>query len=507
MGSGSEATPVPPSPEPVVPTDAPPPPPQDPSPPAVELPVEPPAPPVVVDPPVEPPPPVVVEPPPPVVVEPPVEPPAPVVVDPPPSPVEPPPPVVVEPPPPPPPPQEPPPAPPVVVEPLVVRVDLASENPLVVDRTGKLTIRITNPGPVSLGGLTVRLTPPVGYTFAGPPGPVDPVGALTPAANDTCSVVGELVCSWAAVDPGPGVEMVTRVRIAADSPTFEGGTVLFTASASADPGAVTIDVGSGLALDLLGGSAMSRQTFDHARALTVAATTVACPPSGPCVSGAWGAQDLDADPTTINATSSALTLGPGGATVRWAGLYWGGGICETSCELVPKVRIGEGGYLPVTTEATSRIDGRVQGFAEVTDLFVGAKGELIVWVADLPVATNRSGGWALVVVIDASDPTETVAVVDGLTALPTRVGLEAAGEYTVTVLTAARLDRSPLLATVESNTLRLESATPTVRDRGGWELSRGVIMVSGPDGAELELGSDRGGWFGLAVLTTGPGTP
>lgn len=129
--------------------------------------------------------------------------------------------------------------------------------------------------------------------------------------------------------------------------------------------------------------------------------------------------DVDADPTTFNSSSATLTLPPG-ATVAWAGLYWGGNYIPPAGDGAPppdstlrgQVRFSTpaAGYtvvvasqldnLPITTGVPRRY---FQGFADVTAM-VQAGGGGSYTVADLQTATggNRHGGWALVVVL--SDP-------------------------------------------------------------------------------------------------------
>lgn len=146
-----------------------------------------------------------------------------------------------------------------------------------------------------------------------------------------------------------------------------------------------------------------------------------------------GYVDIDSDGATQNSSSATLTL-PVGATVQWAGLYWGGmysstfaGITNPTGLDIDQVQFrtpGTGGYSIINSEVrnveTTSFAGwnSFMSFAEVTSL-VQAGGNGNYFVADIALATGRSftgpyGGWNLIVIYE--DPTElsrNIAVWDG----------------------------------------------------------------------------------------------
>lgn len=139
--------------------------------------------------------------------------------------------------------------------------------------------------------------------------------------------------------------------------------------------------------------------------------------------------DQDSDPATFNSSSATLSL-PAGATVLWAGLYWG---AEAPTSAIPNpntIRFrtpGSSTYTSITASQTDtclRPDNRrqYQGFREVTAL-VQAAGPGIYWVADVPAssnATDRYAGWGLVVVYQhSSQPLRHLNVYDGYAAVTT----------------------------------------------------------------------------------------
>lgn len=406
-----------------------------------------------------------------------------------------------------PPPQ--PPAPPV--ETRAVRIVLATTKPLVIGRTGSITVRVTNAGGAALNGLVVRLSPAADLRLLSGEASLGPAGLLGPAAQPPCAVAGgDLECAWASLDPAATVEAVIPVRVLAGSGTPAPGVELtFTVAATDAAGEVTLHPDTRTTLQLSASPVALRQVFTGALATVAVATTVACPPGGNCAAGAgpWGPQDRDENPATTNATSAPLSLPATGTAIRWAGLYWGGARCEQPCGS-PLVRVGEGDYLAVGWGETSWAGDRVQGFVDVTDLFVvdvGPADRSTFWVADLPVAADRPAGWVLVVVSDAADPASTVSVIDGLSALPVHIALalDGSGPVEVAVLTSDPDDASPVEVTVGSTTTRLESASGEpdgVPKSTGWDLGTAVIE---PAGTELVVVSGRGGWFGLAVISSG----
>jgi len=137
--------------------------------------------------------------------------------------------------------------------------------------------------------------------------------------------------------------------------------------------------------------------------------------------------DVDADPTTFNSSSADLSI-PAGATVSFAGLYWGGdtsggagGAAAPSPAFANSVLFqapGAAGYTPVTgaLDMSTTWPTRFQGFADVT-ADVAAAGPGSYSVANLQTGTggDRYGGWTLVVAYrEPGQPVRDLSVYDGL---------------------------------------------------------------------------------------------
>ncbi len=131
--------------------------------------------------------------------------------------------------------------------------------------------------------------------------------------------------------------------------------------------------------------------------------------------------DADSDPTTFNSSSATLNL-PVGATVLWAGLYWGAdaptlpspNMVRFRTPALPTYTALTSGQTDSLTAGTNRI--RYQGFVEVTAL-VQAGGSGTYWVANVQGSPNnpdRYAGWGLVVVYQhSSQPLRHLNVYDG----------------------------------------------------------------------------------------------
>jgi uncharacterized repeat protein (TIGR01451 family) len=177
-------------------------------------------------------------------------------------------------------------------------------------------------------------------------------------------------------------------------------------------------------------------------AITMAANTVlTCPASdakcAPAQTGGsasnntfrMGYVDVDADAATFDSSRATLRL-PSGATVLYAGLYWGantaagsGGAAARDPAARGRVLLatpGSAGYRPVAAAtvdrgaATSQKDA-YQGFADVTSL-VRAAGAGDYTVADVQSGTgeDRYAGWALVVAYrDRTAPARNLTLFDG----------------------------------------------------------------------------------------------
>ncbi|PZA08210.1 MULTISPECIES: DUF11 domain-containing protein [unclassified Meiothermus] len=141
--------------------------------------------------------------------------------------------------------------------------------------------------------------------------------------------------------------------------------------------------------------------------------------------------DADTDPSTFNSSSATLSL-PAGATVLWAGLYWGAeyqGSAPPSPAQVGFRTPAMSGYQTLTATQTDYANSdpgyiRYQRFAEVTSL-VQAGGSGTYWVANVQATQYTSGtapspyaGWSLVVVYQRSgEPLRHLRVYDGFAAV------------------------------------------------------------------------------------------
>jgi hypothetical protein len=143
------------------------------------------------------------------------------------------------------------------------------------------------------------------------------------------------------------------------------------------------------------------QTHARGNLATAANTLLSCPAATPgCPAAAAGTGgnrqnnnwamtyvDSDADPDTFNSSAAALTLPPG-ATVTFAGLYWGADLTGASNGLAaPTPAFADtamldtpaaGGYVQVTGAQKDVAGGlwpqRYQEFADVTDAVAAAGG-------------------------------------------------------------------------------------------------------------------------------------
>ena len=131
---------------------------------------------------------------------------------------------------------------------------------------------------------------------------------------------------------------------------------------------------------------------------------------------------------TVNSSSATVTL-PAGATVLWAGLYWGadrapgrtGGGTERRRQGTVKLKVPGGTYQAITATA-GRLPHlepqsmRYRAFRDVTAQ-VAAGGAGTYWVGDVQTGTghDRFAGWALFVAYrDNAQPVRRLNVYDGL---------------------------------------------------------------------------------------------
>ncbi|CAB4695702.1 unannotated protein [freshwater metagenome] len=135
--------------------------------------------------------------------------------------------------------------------------------------------------------------------------------------------------------------------------------------------------------------------------------------------------DVDSDSSTFNSSQSTLAL-PAGATVLFAGLYWGGEVTAgsggsaaptTSARNTVKLKApGASSYTTITASVVDDGDIIYQGFADVTSR-VAAAGNGTYTVANVQTGTgaDRLGGWSLVIAYrDTSQPARNLSVFDGL---------------------------------------------------------------------------------------------
>lgn len=124
--------------------------------------------------------------------------------------------------------------------------------------------------------------------------------------------------------------------------------------------------------------------------------------------------DVDGDAGTFSSSTATLTL-PAGATVSWAGLYWGG---DSNHALRSQVKLGTpaAGYVTLNATQLDVAGTDYQGFVDVTTR-VQAGGNGLYRVADVRStnnSSNRHAGWALIVLYqDAAQPMRNLVVLDG----------------------------------------------------------------------------------------------
>ena len=137
--------------------------------------------------------------------------------------------------------------------------------------------------------------------------------------------------------------------------------------------------------------------------------------------------DRDAEPETFDSSSADLTL-PTGATVLFAGLYYGGRLAAgtggspapnpAARNMVLLKAPGDSGYRSLTASQVDTASTQYQGFVNVTPI-VAAAGAGSYWTANVQLGTglsdSGSGGWALVVAYgDPAAASRNLSVFDGL---------------------------------------------------------------------------------------------
>ncbi len=137
--------------------------------------------------------------------------------------------------------------------------------------------------------------------------------------------------------------------------------------------------------------------------------------------------DADGDPATFDSSAADLTL-PAGATVLFAGLYYGGRLnagqggspppSPAARNTVLFKAPGDTGYRSLTASQVDDSSTQYQGFVNVTSI-VAAAGAGSYWTANVQLGTglsdSGSGGWALVVAYgDPAAPSRNLSVFDGM---------------------------------------------------------------------------------------------
>jgi hypothetical protein len=308
---------------------------------------------------------------------------------------------------------------------------------LVQGRPGVVGFLVGNTGDAASGAITASVTLPPGVHFTGLQTsgfafdklPTQAPHALDAAASDGWTCIG--TDTGASCSRIPLVQSTdTQVYVDVDADAGSTGTTPVSVTVSAeglDPLTVTGTRGvqaSGLAARFA--------ATGQLRVAEVGNGLLSCPGGNPgCADARIGkGNKLDNDDwamTSFNqagdntTASSAASLDlPAGVTVRWAGLYWSGGLIPNGKEETLKLR--GPGAVAYTLVAAQRTDtgtentwGVFQSYADVTDL-VANGGAGTWWAADPQVlqGNNRYAGWSLVVVYaDPNAPVDQVTVFDG----------------------------------------------------------------------------------------------
>ncbi len=131
--------------------------------------------------------------------------------------------------------------------------------------------------------------------------------------------------------------------------------------------------------------------------------------------------DVDSDATTINSSSATVQV-PSGATVLFAGLYWGGDsvALDTLRGAVKLDTPAAGGYIDLTADqidSSTAFANQYGAFENITSQVqaAGSGSYMVANVQGTPGATRMFAGWSIVVAYRlASDPVNHLKVLDGL---------------------------------------------------------------------------------------------
>ncbi len=166
-------------------------------------------------------------------------------------------------------------------------------------------------------------------------------------------------------------------------------------------------------------------------------TLMSCSGGGSCTNGRNGTGgnindndfsmqyvDIDGDGSTFSSSTANLTL-PVGATVTWAGLYWGGesaNALRISCLFGTPVAA----YATLTATQLDRTGNDYMGFRDVTALVqAGLSGTYrVANVYSNPGSADKHAGWSLVVMYrDATQSPRNLVVFDGFGAVSTATNI------------------------------------------------------------------------------------
>ena len=159
----------------------------------------------------------------------------------------------------------------------------------------------------------------------------------------------------------------------------------------------------------------------------IANTLMSCSGGGGCTNGRNGTGgnvnnndwtmayvDSDGDPSTFSSSGATLTL-PVGASVLFAGLYWGGDS-NNGARSTCKFATPTAGYATIGASVLDNAGTDYSGFADVTAR-VQAGGSGRYWCANVystPGTSNVHAGWALVVAYaDPAGTLRNLVVLDG----------------------------------------------------------------------------------------------
>jgi uncharacterized repeat protein (TIGR01451 family) len=155
-------------------------------------------------------------------------------------------------------------------------------------------------------------------------------------------------------------------------------------------------------------------------------TIMSCPSGGGCTNarnGGGGNQnnndwsmtyvDVDGDGSTFSSSRATLTL-PAGATVVWAGLYWGG-FTNNANRNTCRFATPAAAYATLTADQLDNTGQAYSAFEDVTArVQAGGNGQYTVGNVYSSTGSNNYGGWSLVVVYQlATAPTRNLVVFDG----------------------------------------------------------------------------------------------